>query len=347
MTTTPPPTNPAATCELSVIIPARNEQANIATCLKSLLAQQSEIFALGRDWELIVVDDASTDDTRAIAQSFAGVTVLDASHPEKNSSGKSSALWFAAQRACGRWLLFTDADTIHQDGSLRHAIHEAEKHHAALLSYSPHQIVTGLAQRAVMPLIFADLARTYPPEKVNDPKSPIAAANGQFLMMARDAYFSIGGHAAVADVLLEDIALARLTKRRGKIVRFRYAPDAVSTRMYRTLPQLVEGWTKMLAALFPRPLILAAARLCDFILLLALPVLALYLTVPLQKIAVPLLWLRWLWRFYRYIARSQFNATDCTLAVLGLPFYAWLLWQSWFKANVLRTVSWKGRSYRQ
>ena len=111
------------------------------------MSQSEDIFELGKDWELVVVDDHSTDRTAEIARSFPGVTVLEADRLEKGWTGKNNAIWTAARKARGRWLLFTDADTIHEPGDLRHAMHEAERHKAGMLSYSPRQIVSGLMQR--------------------------------------------------------------------------------------------------------------------------------------------------------------------------------------------------------
>ena len=111
-----------------------------------------------------------------------------------------------------------------------------------------------------MPLVFCELALAYPPEKVSNPESTLAAANGQFILVKREAYFAAGGHAAVAESVLEDVALARRIKRRKAGLRFRYAPDALSTRMYRSFGQMYEGWTKNLALLFGNSLALAAWR---------------------------------------------------------------------------------------
>src|SRR5208337_1984932 len=122
----------------------------------------------------------STDRTSEIAHGFAGVTVLQATRLEPGWTGKNNAMWTAAQRARGRWLLFTDADTVHEPGDLRQAMHEAVRHKAGMLSYSPRQIVKGFAQRSLMPLVFCELALAYPPAKVSDPAQRIAAANGQF-----------------------------------------------------------------------------------------------------------------------------------------------------------------------
>jgi len=330
---------------LSVIIPARNEAANLGACLTSLVAQQEEIFRLNQDWEIIVVDDGSTDDTRKIAVSFEGVKVLQAPPLPDKWTGKANAIWSAAQQAQGEWLLFTDADTVHEPGNLRRATHEAEHHEVAMLSYSPKQLVSGFWTRAVMPLIFAELAAAYPPEKVSNPNLRLAAANGQFLLAKREPYFAIGGHKAVADRVLEDVELATLFKRRHHPIRFRYAPDAVSARMYRTFPQMIEGWTKNLALLFANPLMLAAWRALDLLLLFGLPLLAWYLPTLLWKGAVLLIWLRSLWRYYRSVQRSNFPVGDCLLSIAGLPIFLWLLWYSWFRRHVVREVNWKGRSY--
>jgi len=343
--------------ELTVIVPARNEQASLGACLESLVAQSNEFFQLGRDWELLVVDDGSTDRTRAIAMEFSdrlrGIIVLSPAKLEKGWTGKANACWTAAERARGHWLLFTDADTIHEPGNLRRAMHEAEKHSVGVLSYSPRQLVSGLWQRALMPLVFSELALAYPPEKVSNPELRIAAANGQFLLASRKAYDTIGGHASVKGDILEDVELAFLAKKRKVGLRFRYAADALSTRMYRSAGAMIEGWTKNLASLFGNCLILAAWRVLDIFLLIGLPLLAWrfwsagirgvpYFTAGWLLVIV---WLRNLWRFYARVAKSNFPALDCLLSPLALPLFSVLLYRSWFQNTVLKRVTWKGRTY--
>jgi glycosyltransferase involved in cell wall biosynthesis len=342
-----PEPEPDQLLELTVIIPARNEEDCLGACLESLVNQSEEVFKLGQDWEIIVVDDNSTDRTAEIARGFAGVTVIEAGRLEPGWTGKNNAVWTAAKRARGRWLLFTDADTIHEPGNLHRAMHEAVRHKAGMLSYSPRQIVRGLWQRALMPLIFCELALAYPPAKVSDPAQRIAAANGQFLLVEREAYRRLGGHALVADKVLEDVELAFLAKRRRLGLRFRYAEDAVSTRMYRTTAAMVEGWTKNLA--------LALWRILDIVLLVALPLLAVWLwnarfaAHSLQWLGagwvLALLWARNLFRFYGRVAKSNFPFLDCAISPLALPLFAALLYRSWFQHRILKRVSWKGRSY--
>ncbi len=341
--------------DLTVIIPARNEEQSLAACLQSLVAQADNLFQLGRDWDLIVVDDQSTDRTAEIARSFPGVTVLQAAKLEKGWTGKNNAIWTAARKARGRWILFTDADTIHEPGDLHRAMHEAARHEAGMLSYSPRQIVTGLAQRTLMPLIFSELALAYPPSKVSDPNQRIAAANGQFLLVEREAYRRLGGHAAVADRVLEDVELAFRAKRRKVGLRFRYAPDALSARMYRTTSAMMEGWTKNLALLFNNALATCLWKILDVVLLVGLPWIAIHLwnarfsPRSLEWLGAGwvllLLWLRTLFRFYARVAKSNFPFVDCAISPLGLPLFVVLLYRSWFSHKVLNQVSWKGRSY--
>src|ERR1019366_7261604 len=143
---------------VSVIIPARNEEACLGDCLQSLVAQAGVAF------EIIVVDDHSTDRTREIASSFsnspgqARVRIIEAGPLPAGWTGKNNAVTAGAKVARGEWLLFTDADTVHLPGSLARSIEEAKRHHAALLSYSPEQVVKRFWEKAVMPVIFAELA---------------------------------------------------------------------------------------------------------------------------------------------------------------------------------------------
>ena len=343
-----------ARLRLSVIVPARNEAAVLGDCLRSLVGQSEAGFALGVEWEVIVVDDDSTDGTRAIAREMEreGVVAIDAPKLDQSDrggfTGKTNACWAGAQKTRGAWLLFTDADTVHEHGDLSRALHEAKKYRVALLSYSPRQIVTGFWQRAVMPLVFSELASVYPPKKVNDPASRVAAANGQFLLVEREAYFAVGGHRAVGQEILEDVALARKIKRKTHAIRFRYAPDALAARMYRSLPEMVEGWTKNLALLFPSAVLVAGMQMLQFLLFFGLPALAMRmpLLVLWQRWAILLVWLRTSWGFYGRVSRSKFAAGDVAMSIFGVPMFCWLLLRSQLHHRVTRSVDWKGRRYK-
>ena len=216
-----------------------------------------------------------------------------------------------------------------------------------MLSYSPRQVVHGLLQRTVMPLIFSELASVYPPAKVNDVGSPLAAANGQFLLVEREAYFDAGGHRAAGMNVVEDVALARAVKRSGKAIRLRSAPEALSTRMYRSTGEMVAGWTKNLASLMPSPVSLAMWRVLDILLLAGLPMIALGWPglIWWQEAAIWLVWARTLLRFYTRVARAHAGALDTALSPLGLPLFVFLLVRSVVLYRVRREVAWKGRRY--
>src|SRR5690348_4428736 len=326
---------------VAVIVPARNEEASLGACLQSLVSQR------GIKCEIMVVDDGSTDRTREIAQSFAGVRVITAAPLQPGFTGKCNALACGAREARGEWLLFTDADTVHLPGSLGASLHEAQEHQAALLSYSPQQEVRGFWEKAVMPVVFAELARTYRTEDINDPALSAAAANGQYLLITREAYDAVGGHAAVMRSLLEDVELARAVKRSGRRIRFRYGGDRVRARMYRSFAQLREGWTKNLALLFDSPLRLAILRGAEFVVIAGGAVVAVIAAGRSQPAvaaaAGAVAAAAWL-LFLRRIRRAHFAWDGNLLALLGLPVFVSLL-RSSALSHKHGSVKWKGRTY--
>ena len=325
--------------EVSIVIPARNEEASLASCLESLVGQTGVVF------EVIVVNDHSTDRTREIAVSFPNVKVMDAPPLPPGWTGKNNALIAGMAQARGEWLLFTDADTVHVPDSLARALKEAKAGQAALLSYSPEQVVSGFWEKAVMPVIFAELAAHYRPAEVSDANSPAAAANGQYILIRREAYDAIGGHAAVADKILEDVELARAVKRSGRKILFRLGADAVRTRMYRNFSQLREGWTKNLAILFPSAAWLAAWRFSEFLALVLSLALLILFVASRQFLVAPLFLVGPVFTFRR-IARAHFPWSANFLAFLGIPLFSYLLVRSKLSHQRGR-VAWKGREYSE
>jgi glycosyltransferase involved in cell wall biosynthesis len=322
---------------VSVIVPARNEEVSLGDCLQSLVTQTGVAF------EIIVVDDHSNDRTREIAESFPKVRVIEAGPLPVGWTGKNNAVFAGGRQAQGEWLLFTDADTVHLPGSLARALAEARENGAELLSYSPEQIAVTFWEMATLPVVFAELARQYSPLKVSDPSSPIAAANGQYILIRRETYDAVGGHAAVAGDILEDVALARAVKSSGQKIRFRYAADAVRTRMYRNYHQLRDGWTKNLVLLFPNPGWLAVKTVAFW----AIPWIAF---TSLGAGTVGRSWwgalavLSFLYLGSR-LRRANFATDRIILGVLfGLPMFAYLLLRS-KNAYASGNVVWKGRTY--
>jgi glycosyltransferase involved in cell wall biosynthesis len=336
------PATPTSIPDVSIIVPARNEEASLGACLESLAAQTGVAF------EIIVVDDGSTDRTREIARSFAGVRVispgpLPTGASGKTWTGKNNALVAGAKETRAPWLLFADADTVHHPGSLARALAEARTERADLLSYSPEQLVVTFAERAVMPEIFAELAAQYPLRKVREQNAGVVAANGQYILVRRAAYDSVGGHAAVATEIVEDVALARLFRHAGQRVYFRYGGDAVRTRMYHTWTQLREGWTKNLALLFPQPESLAFKIV--FWWFAAWAALAFAVSGAASR---HYLWIAfaapWLFLYSRIRTAHFATANNLIAAAFGPPIFAYLLLRS-KKAYANGQVSWKGRAY--
>jgi glycosyltransferase involved in cell wall biosynthesis len=327
--------------EISVIVPARNEEASLGACLQSILAQGGVRF------EIIVVDDGSTDRTPEIARSFPGVRTIRPAPLPSGWSGKNNALCAGASAATGEWLLFTDADTVHLPGSLARSLAEAKQRHVDFLSYSPKQEVHGFWEKAIMAVIFAELAATYHPQAVSDPNSPVAAANGQYILVTRSAYVAVGGHASVATSLLEDVALARAMKQSGRGVFFRYGGDAVRTRMYRSFSQLREGWSKNLALLFRSPLRLAWLRFIEFAWVIASA--AFSTAAAFSGRAGWALWFAALAIVFeafllKRIRKAHFSWDATGFSLLGLPLFSYLLVRSWFFYK-RGHVRWKGREY--
>jgi hypothetical protein len=207
--------------------------------------------------------------------------------------------------------------------------------------------VRGFWEKAVMPVVFAELTRTYHTEDVNDPASPAAAANGQYLLITREAYEAVGGHFAIRRSLLEDVELAHAVKRSGRCIRFRFGGDRVCARMYRSFAQLREGWTKNLALLFDSPPRLVVKRAAEFMLIVGGAAVALAAAVrgktAIAAGAGTLAAASYL-QFLRRIRRAHFAWDANLLALLGLPVFVSLLRASQLSYK-RGSITWKGRTY--
>ncbi|HKV92068.1 MAG TPA: glycosyltransferase family 2 protein [Candidatus Angelobacter sp.] len=329
---------------VDIIVPARNEEDCIGRCLASLINQQ------GISFRITVVDDGSTDRTRQIAESFTGVRVIRAGEPAAGVLGKANAIITGVKGSTTEWLLFTDADTEHLPGSLATAVREAEERGVDLLSYSPEQEVASLAEKALMPVVFADLVSTYPPERVNNPTDPTVAANGQYILVRRTVYEALGGHQSVANKLLEDVELARIFKASGHKIWFRHGAGIVRTRMYRSFRSMCEGWIKNLTLLFRNPLALAIQHGLEFLVIggeLIGAIILLALHQPFSGLVLLAIGLFFYVNFLLRIRQAHFPWTANLLALFGLPLFVLLLLRSFIHSNIWGEVTWKGRKYRQ
>lgn len=237
-----------------VIVPARNEAANIERCVRSLVAQRYPRF------EVVVVDDGSTDGTgdlaRAIDPGEAQRLLVIAGRPLPEG-------WFGKPWACTTGVevpedfmghppdlyLFTDADTEHAPDLLARSVAALAEDHAQGLSLIGHQELETFGEKLAQPPIFALIGIRFQrlDRVVEPPRWRDAIANGQYILVTRDRYEALGRHAAVRGEVVEDLRMAQELVRTGGRLTIRGAQDAFSTRMYTSLADVVNGWTKNLA----------------------------------------------------------------------------------------------------
>lgn len=226
---------------VSVIIPARNESSGIRTVLGSILATTYHPI------ELLVVDDRSTDDTAAIVETFGDprLRLIRGEELPEGWYGKPWACYQGYQAAKGEILLFTDADTRHAPELLGRAVGSLVAEDARLVTVAPLQRCVTFWERVVMPQVWFLLALRYQPGAVNRARRERdVIANGQFILITREAYEAAGTHAAVKQEVAEDLALAQTFLRHGLKLHFAFAERLMETRMYLGLSHLVEGWSK-------------------------------------------------------------------------------------------------------
>lgn len=234
---------------VSILVPARNEESNIAGCVQSLLAQDYPAF------EVLVLDDQSEDGTRGILEKIAenqpGLRILDGAPPPAGQVGKNWACSQLAEQAEGELFFFTDADTIHHPATLRTIVAALLREQTYFLTGFPRQEVHSWGERLLVPffswalLSFIPLALAY---RVRLPVLSVAV--GQVMLLRREAYLAIGGHAQTSSSIVDDLLLARQIQAAGLRWRVVFVADLISCRMYRSNREAVNGFTKNIFAAF-------------------------------------------------------------------------------------------------
>lgn len=241
------PSQPSSQAKLSILIPARNEAAVIGQTVRSLLAQNYPNF------ELILLDDQSDDGTGAIAtQAAAGdgrFQLISGKPLPSGWLGKNWACHNLSQAASGEWLLFADADVHWEPTAIASQLAMAEKEQSDLLSVWPTQNTETWSERLVVSLLGFAILSYLPILPVHFTNWPaFAAANGQCLLFQRNAYDLIGGHAAVQNNVIEDIALAKQIKKNKLRLRLADGNKLVNCRMYHNWPEVKAGFAKNILA---------------------------------------------------------------------------------------------------
>jgi chlorobactene glucosyltransferase len=328
----------------SVLIPARNEEANISTCLESLVSQKEGIS------EILVLDDQSDDNTAEVVRKFAAqdsrVRLLGGRERPEGWIGKNWACHQLAEAAVSENLLFTDADTVHEPGSVIRALAIQGQSRADLLSLWPRQITVSWAEHLLIPMMEM-LLLIFLPHWMPGKFSTLGAACGQFIILRREAYERMGGHQAVQHHLVEDVALARRARGMGLKVVNRDGSRILRCRMYQSWAEIKLGFSKNLRASCDDSLLTFFGLYGFHQFLYTLP----FLQIPLLPWMSPEM--RWLWllqvvavyltRIVLAIARGHH-----WLGVLAHPV-AQVLWlyitlYSWF-VTAKGQVLWKGRQY--
>ncbi len=239
-----PPDVPEGAPLVSVIIPARNEAHNIARCVESVLASQWPAL------EVIVVDDHSTDGTgdivRVIAARDPRVRIVEAPPLPDDWFGKQWACQSGAAHARGDWFLFTDADTTHTSELLPRVMAWQRARNAQVVTIGGKQETVTLGERLVTPQLFLTLlTRMGSTENIAEAtRAEDSITNGQYTLYARHVYEEVGGHEAVKHNVAEDLLMGQVVWRAGYRVHLVVAMEYFSTRMYTSLREVINGWTK-------------------------------------------------------------------------------------------------------
>ena len=334
--------------KISIIIPARDEEKRLPNLLNSIAKQNYQ------NYEVVVVDDNSSDNTGQVASSFKErISNLRVIRPEIRTGwcGKNLALVEGFNKASpdSEWLLFIDADCELKDGALSTIVETVRSKDIDCLSLFPEVKSEHFFERLLLPSVGAMVTLFNSPEKVNDPDSDISFLNGQFIFIKRDVYKSIGTHEVVKDAILEDAALAYEIKRRGFKIFLGFGREIFSIRMYETFSDFINGWTKNL-------FLILKSRVTNLIKMIFITILLSYL---------PIIWLIYglikfpqtescvfiggyffvlsLQMYIRYISKTY--PLYAILAPLSSTIVSFIAIRSAIRHITNRGVDWKGRRY--
>jgi len=333
---------------ISILIPARNEEANIGTCLESLLSQDYPNF------EILVLDDSSSDGTAGIVERIAAgdsrLRLLKGEPLPAGWAGKPFACHQLSREAKGSWLLFTDADTVHAPCTLSHILHAALTSNAALVSGFPLQRNTSLLQKMTMPILFYFLLLCGLPfwwlQRSREHPLP-SLAIGQFMFFSAGEYRSVGGHEAVKSQLIEDVELGMVMWRHNYRQLTLDLTPLVSCQMYRefgTMWQGINRWLYTVASISAFALILLIAAVV-FLFLMPFVWLAygLLLAGPLFWVVLQVVILL----AARFVAGRRFSQplSSTILHPLGIGFLMFAGVYATYRSIIGAGVRWKGRLY--
>lgn len=317
-----PPLLPASAAggpKVSVIIPARNEEKNIVNCLQHLTAQNYP------DYEIIVVNDRSSDRTAELVDAAAKnsrvpVRRVDIEKLPEGWTGKNHAVFAGSKAARGEWFCFTDADTTHQPHCISTAMATVLEKDIDFLTLAPETECRTFWENVVQPIAVSSIALWFDPVKINDPKSGVVIANGQFILVSRDVYEATGGNESVKSEVVEDVEYARRVVAAGHTVRFLDGTQLYATRMYSTLKEIKTGWTRIFTHLFQKKLPPIFEKIFLFLFFSLLPFVVLAYEVVLKTVGSP--------------------AFDASLFLIALGVSAWIIMIRFVGNKMVRSNPW-------
>ncbi len=356
---------------ISVCIPARDEERNIRACVEAVLAQDYP------NLEVIVLDDRSTDATAGILRDLLmesgsllpelkeqapSLHIISGSDLPKGWAGKPHALFQASAAARGlpgAWLCFVDADTFLSPTTLSSCYAKAIETKADMFTILTFQIMGSFWEKVVMPIVMTALSVGFSPRKVNDPERKDAIANGQFILIKRAVYDAIGGHERIKDQIVEDKAISEQVKWNGYRLVVADGYSVARTRMYTSLPEMWEGWTKNIyLGLSDRPSLTWLGIFGAFIALVAAlflpfwPLLGIFwflqgggglaLTVIVKSL---LLWAVIIYARARVAQAMGISPWYAFTLPLGAAVFAAMMFTSAWRVMSGSGVTWKGRTY--
>ena len=351
---TPPPSNAPL---ISVCIPARNEERNIRASVDAILKQDYPNF------EVIVLDDRSIDATSEILRQLAAqndkLIIISGSELPAGWAGKPHALFQASASARGDWICFVDADTFLSPETLSSCYTKAIETQADMFTIMTFQILGSFWEKTVMPLVMTALSVGFSPRKVNDPNTKDAIANGQFILIKRSVYDSISGHESVKDNIVEDKAISEQVKWNGHRLIVADGAKVARTRMYTSLPEMWEGWTKNIyLGLRDQPSLIVLGIFGAFLAVMAslfLPAWPLlgffwylndgaWMAVAILFEAL-ILWAHLIYVRARVAVNMEISPGYALTTPLGAAVFGAMMFTSAWKVISRTGVSWKGRTY--
>ncbi len=333
---------------VSIIVPVRNEEDQVKDCVESLRSLNY------RKKEIIVVDGDSSDRTSDILSHYSDLKVIEEPPLPAGWVGKNWACWTGFKESSGHLLLFTDGDTRHSAESLSSTAQYLQENQLDMVTIIPQVVTKGFWEKAILPLVFQAIFFFTGGNRANDPKSSRYLANGQYLLIRREAYEKIGGHEALRSRIDEDIRISQAMKRAGLTVRILLGYEFLETRMYKSFGEMWEGWTKnfFAGANYRKGWFLFGALFVFFFLLLPYLVLVYgaflwmssrdILVLFLGAVMVAVLSARVAIFNYRW----RYSVPYAIAYPLAVGVFLAIMLNSMLGYTTGRGVNWKGRTYR-